>query len=256
MSSSRPLREKSLLSRLGRQFCAPKDPPTPTRCATHLEQVPSPQNRVALGDKRDAFGLRRAEVSWSLHPQEARTIGQFHRFLREDLQAAAIGELESPIGAGATPAVWPIQQDASRTTWAPPGWDGNQASPWSTPTAKFYERIQSLCGRQFGIPRQRLRQPDRHPRRARPAAGRSCPRALVKSAALIVESRPALREAASSRRCCASRINLKSSTSIPGARGSSVFAGRPDGLEHHHLALDQLKVAFATVDPRHRCCVT
>ncbi len=50
-----------------------------------VEQVPDPESRVVLSERRDAFGMRLPRVDWRSHPDEARTMRRTGEIVAEQL---------------------------------------------------------------------------------------------------------------------------------------------------------------------------
>lgn len=49
----------------------------------YMEQVPIPSNRITLSSEKDAFGLPKASIHWSLSPIDKRTIIYIHKLINE-----------------------------------------------------------------------------------------------------------------------------------------------------------------------------
>jgi choline dehydrogenase-like flavoprotein len=70
----------------------------------HLEQAPIASNRVRLGEATDPLGNPKPRIEWSLGELDRRTIAVFHELLREQLQRARMGELDSELLDRRSPA--------------------------------------------------------------------------------------------------------------------------------------------------------
>ena len=62
-----------------------------------MEQVPSPENRVSLSDKKDIFGNPLARVAWSLSELDKKSLFTLHTTLKKELKQNNVGDLVSPI---------------------------------------------------------------------------------------------------------------------------------------------------------------
>lgn len=78
----------------------------------YMEQIPLPENRVTLSEKRDALGLPKAKIIWQISNQDKKTMISFHEIMQKEFQKLKIGELASPL-LGKDLKDWPIRQDAS-----------------------------------------------------------------------------------------------------------------------------------------------
>jgi len=61
------------------------------------EQVPNPANRVTLTRDKDALGMPRVKLRWSLSDHEVRTISQFTSLLRQWVAVRRYGRVKQPI---------------------------------------------------------------------------------------------------------------------------------------------------------------
>lgn len=73
----------------------------------HVEQAPNPESRVRLGEERDAFGERRAQLDWQLTDREKRTAVEAHRILAQELGRTGLGRLRVDDWAQETDFDWP-----------------------------------------------------------------------------------------------------------------------------------------------------
>jgi choline dehydrogenase-like flavoprotein len=73
----------------------------------HLEQAPDPENRVTLGEERDALGLPRARLRWGLGEPERRTANRVMRLLAEELGRLSLGRLRYEDWLLADQGRWP-----------------------------------------------------------------------------------------------------------------------------------------------------
>jgi choline dehydrogenase-like flavoprotein len=63
------------------------------RTRFYYECVPSPDNRVSLGEEKDQFGRRRSQLTWHLSEQDLDSAYRFHVYLNNILQKAGAGRL-------------------------------------------------------------------------------------------------------------------------------------------------------------------
>ncbi len=80
------------------------------RLRNFLEMAPDPENRVLLGEERDAHGQPLALVRHACGELDRRSLIELHAVLREELRSNGIGELKGDL---ARVEPWPIDQDAS-----------------------------------------------------------------------------------------------------------------------------------------------
>lgn len=76
----------------------------------YMEQAPMGANRITLSKEKDAFGLPRASIHWSLSPLDKKTIIYIHKLINKTKNATGEHSFESPLLKGNY--VWPVQ-DAS-----------------------------------------------------------------------------------------------------------------------------------------------
>lgn len=76
-----------------------------------MEMAPSPENRVALSDRIDAFGLRLPHVSHKPSELDKRSMASVHHTLAKELDRTGWGKLVSELRPDLEP--WPIDLDAS-----------------------------------------------------------------------------------------------------------------------------------------------
>jgi choline dehydrogenase-like flavoprotein len=91
-----PVFERDLVRRLARRVIAPRTCRV-FKLRNYMEQEPSPDNRVFLTDDVDAFGQRRAAVSWSLSALERKTMVELQHSLSREVQRLHLGEVFSPM---------------------------------------------------------------------------------------------------------------------------------------------------------------
>jgi choline dehydrogenase-like flavoprotein len=62
----------------------------------YCEQMPNPQSRVYLGDKRDRFNMPRLVLDWQLRPEETHSLMRLQALLDKYLRQHQLGCLETP----------------------------------------------------------------------------------------------------------------------------------------------------------------
>lgn len=66
----------------------------------HMEQAPHPDNRVTLGERRDALGLPLPRLHWRWNEVDVDTVLRFERLLAAELERAGVGRLELRLDDG------------------------------------------------------------------------------------------------------------------------------------------------------------
>jgi choline dehydrogenase-like flavoprotein len=77
----------------------------------HMEQIPRPESRLDLSERRDQFGVNQLRIDWRIDPLEKASLCRLHEVVRERLAAQGAGKLESQLDALADD--WPITQDSA-----------------------------------------------------------------------------------------------------------------------------------------------
>jgi len=80
------------------------------RLRNFLEMEPDPENRVTLGDDRDAYGQRIPVVRHRCSSRDRESLIALHEILAEELARNKLGRLETTLSKQKT---WPIKLDAS-----------------------------------------------------------------------------------------------------------------------------------------------
>jgi len=62
-----------------------------------MEQVPVPTNRIILSKEKDAFGLSRASIHWSLSPLDKKTIVNIHKLINKKISESNNYSFESSL---------------------------------------------------------------------------------------------------------------------------------------------------------------
>jgi choline dehydrogenase-like flavoprotein len=73
----------------------------------HVEQAPDPENRITLGEEKDALGLPRARLRWGLGELERRTAERVSRLIAEELGRLGRGRLRLDEWLLSPQAAWP-----------------------------------------------------------------------------------------------------------------------------------------------------
>jgi len=58
------------------------------------EQAPNPASRVVLGEKRDALGVRQADLDWQLSGQDTHTLQVLNKVLDKEFRRLGVGEVQ------------------------------------------------------------------------------------------------------------------------------------------------------------------
>lgn len=69
----------------------------------NVEQAPDPENRILLGDERDALGMPRAELHWRLRPEDRTRIDRLRRVMAAALRTSGFGQVDIDETAGVDP---------------------------------------------------------------------------------------------------------------------------------------------------------
>jgi choline dehydrogenase-like flavoprotein len=77
----------------------------------HMEQIPKPESRLDLSERKDGFGVNQLRIDWRIDPEEKASLCRLHEVLRDRLAAQGAGRLESRLDALADD--WPIAQDSA-----------------------------------------------------------------------------------------------------------------------------------------------
>ena len=83
------------------------------RVRNFLEMEPRRDHRVVLDDARDEHGYRLPRVIHDVAARDRESLERLHAALVPELERVGFGRLETALRPGASPAPWPIDQDAS-----------------------------------------------------------------------------------------------------------------------------------------------
>jgi choline dehydrogenase-like flavoprotein len=81
------------------------------RVLNHMEQIPRPENRLDLSDRKDRFGVAQLRINWHIDPHEKQSLCRLHRLVQQKLARQHAGSLRSQLGALADP--WPVAGDSA-----------------------------------------------------------------------------------------------------------------------------------------------
>jgi choline dehydrogenase-like flavoprotein len=77
----------------------------------HMEQIPKPESRLDLSERKDRFGVNQLRIDWRIDPQEKASLCRLHKLVQERLAAHGLGKLESRLDPFADD--WPVSQDSA-----------------------------------------------------------------------------------------------------------------------------------------------
>ena len=77
----------------------------------HMEQIPKPESRLDLSERRDQFGVNQLRTDWRIDPLEKASLCRLHEIVCGRLAAQGVGKLESQLDPSADE--WPIVQDSA-----------------------------------------------------------------------------------------------------------------------------------------------
>ncbi len=63
----------------------------------YCEQMPKPQSRVYLGNRRDRFGMPMLVLDWRITPEETQSMMRLHAVVETSLRRSGLGTLEHPV---------------------------------------------------------------------------------------------------------------------------------------------------------------
>jgi choline dehydrogenase-like flavoprotein len=102
--------DRTFICAVGAQF-QPKFARRWLNVQSSVEQIPRPENRLVLTKDKDAFGLPRVRLEWTLHPDEERTYRRGLELLMGEMDRLEPGITDQKID---DPDPWP---DAAIGTW-------------------------------------------------------------------------------------------------------------------------------------------
>ena len=143
----------------------------------HVEQAPDPENRVTLGDERDALGLPRARLRWGLGALERRTVERVSRLIAEEFGRLALGRLRYDDWLLAPDAAWPSVSIKCHHIGTTRMSDDPRRGVVDRECRVHGIENLWIAGK-LGLPDQRLCEPHAHDPRADPAPGGFAARSL------------------------------------------------------------------------------
>ena len=149
-----------------RIFQAKLRPPSHWQFISVLEQEPSPDSRVILGQTRDALNMRQVRLNWSIGELTKKTLRRTREIISTDIRNAGY-------------ACWmrnAEDDNAPRWVWHHMGTTRMSDDPNHSVVdadCRVHGMSKSLCGRKFGLPNSWKRHADPDGRRARASSCRS-----------------------------------------------------------------------------------
>ncbi len=77
----------------------------------HMEQIPKPESRLDLSQRKDQFGVPQLRVDWRIDPLEKASLVRLHTLLRDRLARDGAGRLVSQLDPLAED--WPVSRDSA-----------------------------------------------------------------------------------------------------------------------------------------------
>jgi choline dehydrogenase-like flavoprotein len=77
----------------------------------HMEQIPKPESRLDLSERRDRFGVNQLRIDWRIDPLEKASLCRLHKLVQARLTSHCGGRLESRLDPLADD--WPVSQDSA-----------------------------------------------------------------------------------------------------------------------------------------------
>jgi choline dehydrogenase-like flavoprotein len=81
------------------------------RVSNHMEQIPRPENRLDLSDRKDRFGVPQLRIDWRIDAREKASLCRLHELVQAKLTRQNAGSLESQLEALAD--AWPVERDSA-----------------------------------------------------------------------------------------------------------------------------------------------
>jgi choline dehydrogenase-like flavoprotein len=76
-----------------------------------MEQIPRPENRLDLSDRKDRFGVNQLRIDWRIDPREKESLRRLLSLVQEKLALRNTGSLESQLDQLSDP--WPVTWDSA-----------------------------------------------------------------------------------------------------------------------------------------------
>lgn len=77
----------------------------------HMEQIPKPESRLDLSERKDRFGVNQLRVDWRIDPLEKESLCRLHQVVHDHLARECSGTLESHLDPHAND--WPVSGDSA-----------------------------------------------------------------------------------------------------------------------------------------------
>jgi choline dehydrogenase-like flavoprotein len=77
----------------------------------HMEQIPKPESRLDLSERKDRFGVNQLRVDWRIDPLEKEPLRRLHQLVQDQLARHCSGRLESQLDPLADD--WPVSGDSA-----------------------------------------------------------------------------------------------------------------------------------------------
>jgi choline dehydrogenase-like flavoprotein len=76
-----------------------------------MEQIPKPESRLDLSERKDEFGVNQLRIDWRIDCEEKASLCRLHDLVQKRLAAHGVGKLESQLDPAADN--WPVAQDSA-----------------------------------------------------------------------------------------------------------------------------------------------
>jgi choline dehydrogenase-like flavoprotein len=76
-----------------------------------MEQIPKPESRLDLSERKDRFGVNQLRVDWRIDSLEKQSLGRLHQLVRDQLARQRSGRLESQLDPLTND--WPVSEDSA-----------------------------------------------------------------------------------------------------------------------------------------------
>jgi choline dehydrogenase-like flavoprotein len=76
-----------------------------------MEQIPKPESRLDLSERKDPFGVNQLRIDWRIDPLEKASLCRLHKLVQDRLVAHGVGKLVSQLDPLADD--WPVSEDSA-----------------------------------------------------------------------------------------------------------------------------------------------
>jgi choline dehydrogenase-like flavoprotein len=76
-----------------------------------MEQIPKPESRLDLSERKDPFGVNQLRIDWRIDPLEKASLCRLHKLVQDRLAAHGVGKLVSQLDPLADD--WPVSEDSA-----------------------------------------------------------------------------------------------------------------------------------------------